>query len=569
MKNTQLYPFERNKYFYGKLLSVEDFNFEQKYMNDKRRLVNRLVHGIGVVCGLNVVRVDDLTISVESGLAFDTTGREIVVDMPITKKLSMLGGYDTAISSGSNAYVYLCIEYSEGEKGNSHNIVPDSDGDNANRIKEGYNLYLTASEPEDNIDRTDMLFENAVTVFRSGSIHIRHVMPRFVNPDSTFPFRVEIETFSKQFAAFSYDIQLVCLNNASDGSSVLKVNFDETLLDKTGKYTQTFELTSANVSNTEGTATPDPLTFRLAFDKTPAEGAVSGKSSVMITDKDLFDAVVYDSYDHSMDTELRNTVGQRLYLARIGLVNSVGSSIIDNIENVPFGQYVASNMLLNAIGRSRLASGGAAPASQSVQHVESYSGGKSSPEIASGICRINLNAGSLKNKVFYSDEIFHGLGLGSVTITLGAVTESGTIYGNPSVFRDEEAPYEVAAKLDNSKGSFIIGVLTKSTMIQDYIDVKWTAFRDVDEKVTEKSNMKITIKPNSLIIKPRETKYLEAVCSNMTNKTVRWAVSPATGGEIDANGMYTAPNTEGVYEVIAQSAVYPEVKASIMVVVRG
>ena len=55
----------------------------------------------------------------------------------------------------------------------------------------------------------------------------------------------------------------------------------------------------------------------------------------------------------------------------------------------------------------------------------------------------------------------------------------------------------------------------------------------------------------------------------MTNKTVRWSVSPATGGEIDSNGMYTAPNTEGVYEVIAQSAVYPEVKASIMVVVRG
>ena len=78
MKNTQLYPFERNKYYYGMLLSVEDFNSEQKYMNDKRRLVNRLVHGTGVVSGLNVVAIDDQTISVESGLAFDNTGREIL-----------------------------------------------------------------------------------------------------------------------------------------------------------------------------------------------------------------------------------------------------------------------------------------------------------------------------------------------------------------------------------------------------------------------------------------------------------------------------------------------------------
>ncbi len=570
MKNTQLYPFERNKYFYGKLLSVEDFNFEQKYMNDKRRLVNRLVHGIGVVCGLNVVRVDDLTISVESGLAFDTTGREIVVDMPVTKKLTMLNGYDTAISSGSNAYVYLCLEYSEGEKGSSHNIVPDSGDSNADRIKEGYNLYLTSSEPDDNIDRTDMLFEDAVTVFRDGSIHIRHIMPRFVNPDTTFPFRVEIETYSKQFAAFSYDIQLVCLNNAADGSSVLKVSFDETLMDKTGKYTLTYDLRLANVSNTEGTATPDPQTFRLAYDKTPAEGVISGRSSVNITDRNVFEAFVDNSYNHSMDTELRNTVGQRLYLARIGLVNSVGSSIIDRIENVPFGQYVASNMLLTAMNRSNYVYGEDKVQTAAAVLSDAQIGGNGrSSEIASGVCRINLNAGSLKNKVFYSDEIFHGLGLGSVTILLGAVTESGTIYGNPAVFRDDEAPYEVAAKLDPSKGSFIIGILTKSTLIQDYIDVKWTALRDVDEKIAERSSMKITIKPNSLIIKPRETKYLEAVCSNMTNKTVRWSVSPTTGGEIDSNGMYTAPNTEGVYEVIAQSAVYPEVKASIMVVVRG
>jgi hypothetical protein len=569
MKNTQLYPFERNKYFYGKLLSVEDFNFEQKYMNDKRRLVNRLVHGIGVVSGLNVVRVDDLTISVESGLAFDTTGREIVVDMPVTKKLSMLNGYDTAISSGSNAYIYLCLEYSEGEKGSAHNIVPDSAGGNADRIIEGYNLYLTSSEPEDNIENAEMLYEQAVTVFWNGTLRIRHIMPRFVNPDSHFPLRVEIETYSKQFAAFSYDIQLVCLNSAADGGSVIKVNFDETLMDKTGKYTLTYDLVSTNVSDAEGTATPDPQTFRVAYDKNPADGSISGRSSVNITVGDICEAFVGSSYDHSMDTELRNTVGQRLYLARIGLVNSVGSAIIDSIENVPFGQYVASNMLLSAIGRNRAAYGSSADLPQSsVQSAPQYGGGHS-PEITSGVCRINLNSGSLKNKVFYSEEIFHGLGLGSVTIMLGAMTESGTIYGNPSVFRDEEAPYEVAAKLDPSKGSFVIGLLTKSTMLQDYIDVKWTAFRDVDEKVAEKSSMKITIKPNSLIIKPRDTKYLEAVCSNMTNKTVRWSVSPSTGGEIDANGKYSAPNTEGVYEVIAQSAVYPEVKASIMVVVRG
>ena len=45
MKNTKLFPFERNKYFYGKLLSVDDFELEQDYMNNKRRMLNRYLNG--------------------------------------------------------------------------------------------------------------------------------------------------------------------------------------------------------------------------------------------------------------------------------------------------------------------------------------------------------------------------------------------------------------------------------------------------------------------------------------------------------------------------------------------
>ena len=43
-----MFPFERNRYFYGKLLTVRDFESEQKYFNDKSRLLNRLLFGSGV-----------------------------------------------------------------------------------------------------------------------------------------------------------------------------------------------------------------------------------------------------------------------------------------------------------------------------------------------------------------------------------------------------------------------------------------------------------------------------------------------------------------------------------------
>ena len=77
MKNNQLFPFERNRYYAGKLLTSADFSAEQLYMNNKRRFLNRILFGSGVVCGLNVVNLDDLSILVESGVAIDRAGREI------------------------------------------------------------------------------------------------------------------------------------------------------------------------------------------------------------------------------------------------------------------------------------------------------------------------------------------------------------------------------------------------------------------------------------------------------------------------------------------------------------
>lgn len=571
MKNTQLYPFERTKYYYGMLLSVENFNAEQKYMNDKRRLVNRLVNGSGVVSGLNVVRIDEQTISLESGMALDSTGREIVVANPVTKKLSMISGYDSAMSSGSNSYVYLCLEYSENEKGQAYDLTTGKSDSAHDRIKEGYDIYLTSAEPADDIDPISNLFEQSVTVFSDENIRIRHVMPRFVNPLSTFELRVEIESLTKQFVSFSYDIQLICITNDDDEGSVLNVRFNEMLSEKTGKYTLTYRLRANNVLNTEAAAVVDPSTFTLVYDRSTSDGNISGKCSAQVIDGDIGDAVFRAAYNKDMDSILRSSLSSRLYLARIDLLNAGETAVIENIRNVPFNQYVVNSSLQNALHRSalsRLAKDGMT-GENTQSRVAAAPSRASEKDVESGVCRIDLSSGSSKNKLYYSDEIIHGLGLGSVTIILGVKTKSdGTVYGDTDIFRNDVPQIKLAAKVDPSKGSFVVGVMTTATVLDDYVDIKWTAIRDVDETMNDKNEMKIMIKPNSLVLKPRESRNLDAVCLNMANKTLRWSVVPETGGNIDGNGLYTAPVSEGVYEIVAQSAVYPEVKASIMVVIR-
>ena len=78
----------RNNYFEGKRLTADSFSVEQKYMLDRRRLLNRAVHGWGVVYGyaINAVQPNGVHanyachLKIGSGLALDECGRELLQD---------------------------------------------------------------------------------------------------------------------------------------------------------------------------------------------------------------------------------------------------------------------------------------------------------------------------------------------------------------------------------------------------------------------------------------------------------------------------------------------------------
>jgi hypothetical protein len=76
----ELEALTRNRYFYGKLLSTENLELEQRYFNRKRWLLNRLALGAGVLRGLDVVATMDASrVRVTVGVAIDGCGREIIV----------------------------------------------------------------------------------------------------------------------------------------------------------------------------------------------------------------------------------------------------------------------------------------------------------------------------------------------------------------------------------------------------------------------------------------------------------------------------------------------------------
>ncbi len=138
-----LKPLVRNQYFYGKLLTVRDFQNEQSYHIKKQRLINKHIHGEGVVCGLMVEAAegDNSKVKIKSGIALDCCGREIVVPEDHIVDLA-----------GKNDGVYwITISYNECGK------EPVAAATEANsceeeccfsRVEEGYEIEILGTKPD-------------------------------------------------------------------------------------------------------------------------------------------------------------------------------------------------------------------------------------------------------------------------------------------------------------------------------------------------------------------------------------------------------------------------------------
>lgn len=123
---------ERVRYYFGKLLSVEDLQDEQSYVLDRLRRHNRFLHGWGVVSGLDVSLTKANEVVVSAGLAIDCAGNEIAVAEPV--RIPLAPGKGT---------LYVAIRYQEREVGQ----VPAGNLVESSRIREGAEVVLLAVNP--------------------------------------------------------------------------------------------------------------------------------------------------------------------------------------------------------------------------------------------------------------------------------------------------------------------------------------------------------------------------------------------------------------------------------------
>jgi len=143
---------KRNHYFYGKLMDVAQFNKEQSYLNHKRWLLNRLMFGGGIICGLDVV-IDPKSenmLRLEPGVALDALGHEIIVPEPIHVNPRQLTD-EKGRPAGQpldDGEVKICLAYAEKPTDLVPVLVADCDAPGhcaASTVREGFHVIVRQS----------------------------------------------------------------------------------------------------------------------------------------------------------------------------------------------------------------------------------------------------------------------------------------------------------------------------------------------------------------------------------------------------------------------------------------
>ncbi|MDO4292923.1 MAG: hypothetical protein Q4C65_06790 [Eubacteriales bacterium] len=573
MKNNELIPFERNRYYTGKMLTSADFEAEQSYLNNKRRFLNQMVTGAGIVCGLSVVSLDDQSLMIESGMAIDDTGREIVVDSSVVKKLSALAGFEELTSD----HVSLCLKYRE-EPVHAVYAVNRQDGEKEyeyNRIREEYELFVKDTAELAGSYEADTEFYTGGRLFENQDYVIRLRMPAVVCAGHYVKLEVEAEKLSDRSVKLYYEgvLQTPALS-APGGEQELKLFLDNIQLPK-GKRTVREYWLLAQEEELEDTGVllrPGSGRAVVGGVETPADFELGCRVSVSRRAPE--ELALAESGKVSM--ELRN-MGRRsdyIRLADLDLVRTEAAYLIEKVTEAGRAVYLPTMReerqrrefegffsrrlpFYERKGKGeRLQDGGAVRAAEEGRL----------PRIGTGIVEIPLGGNARRGDICYSGEITHGLGKGNVYVEVGyeyleedpALKQDTrvTVYGNPELFPSAQmlqVSAEAAVKVQNDKGSFVVAVRLLQDVDYLTLTYRWVAVRydgqEEDRGVEYASSRSISAVTPTVVLGTKESYYFQVKFNNMKKCSLFYEMTEPDSGEVTADGVYTAPAREGVYEI--------------------
>lgn len=539
MNRSRYVPFERNRYFYGKLLTVRDFMTEQTYNADKRRLVNRLLYGSGVVSGLQVIAVDDKSISIETGVALDSLGREIVIPSPVTMKLSNVDGF---MNNDYAKNVYLCLAYDEKAKEPVHAVGGSTSNEEVNeynRIQESYRLYITDKRPKFSALLFDSFIYDQWIWYEDGNVTIIQQAPRYIEKGKPFDITFKIEkTLQAPPISFEFVPQFECLE-VVDGLTDGKIVFHEPTDSGETAFEKTITVNWQREEE-EDEKKQDIVVVKLSAQANSAKLVIGDrvvfdlsylKQKIEVVEGQIEERILHAYYNRPLDQALESPSESAIYIAQINLLQLGASYVIDKVIQQPFNDYVINPTLLykllqaNGLNQQQVTT----IVQQSVEAVanpvnlpfpsieEEFAKlyppqiEEAPPSVVSGLIEINIVPEKKKKwyhskqNVFYSEEIEHTFSTHAPMISIALSDEeqpsdvivpqmwkksNALITGDPTLFKNSEYAVEYPSISWSiiqfpAKGTFMVAVKVHKKTERVRLRLKWWAAQAVDLQLKE------------------------------------------------------------------------------------
>ncbi|MDE7430416.1 MAG: hypothetical protein K2N34_00625 [Lachnospiraceae bacterium] len=588
MKNKQVLPFERNRYYSGKMLSSSDFILEQTYHNNKRRFMNRMMFGSGIVCGLSVYNLDDLSLMVDSGVAIDAYGREIVIENTVIKKLTAISGFEELETDTAS----LCIRYEEIPV---HSVyAPNTEGSESefNHIDEGYELYLVDK------DKTASGFEvESEFLLRGELLHTEDYtidlsVPAVVCMGKSAKILLTLTKHTEEPAEFSYrGIIQMPLFTTADGLHETEIVLEDNTLEAGESLAKEIWVRVQNLPTEKAKIIIKPGSVEAMVNKILVTAEDNFYLDIVIADINPRDLVDRELGKTSL--EMRDMSGKTDFvkLADISFKRTDTGCMIEKIEERKAKKYIEApsdgavrNQYLEYYAmytteekRTKLSE---------IEEQKEVSVFGTGVRCSGGYFEIPLIKGASRGEVYYSGEILHTLGNGDVYVEIGCEGKEQNasvgaevktiVYGTTGIFKTKGTnlpSIETAVKVIGEKGTFIAGI----RFLKDYsgmvLRCKWTAIKAAEKRKEdigdgEGKEPYITTEKSTLLLEPKSTCYIQVKFKNMEASRLYYELTETGSGEISEDGVYTAPEKEGVFEIHISCAHNPFISTYVYAVVK-
>ena len=571
MSSNQLYPFERNRYYPGKMLTSVDFQAEQNYYINKERFLNGLMYGSGIICGMGVFSLDDLSILIESGATIDGSGREVIIDASVVKKLSAIEGFDKL--KGDVARLRVRFKERDIHSVYSINHKEDDKEYEYNRISEGYELFLTDVADETGEFSLETEFLTRELIFKSENFVGEIMMPAHVCKGKTVKIVLEIRKVSDA------DVRLSCRGiletpvfATADDEHEIEIGVEDLSLPAGKTFQKEYWVRVEETPAIESELILRSGTASAFEDENAINTTTHFAMRVLLSDVSPLRLVNREIGKTNLEMMNTGFLDDSIALADIKLVRTSSSYLIENIREEGLKRYVVTpaqsitrneylayfmkDVELKKPSETRVSS----RPGREIERKSEFS------NISTGVLEIPLGKNAREGDIRYSGEIAHGLGQGNIYVDIGysfvsddpdlGANQKSTIYGNPDLFSRQTqrlADVETAVKVLNEKGSFVVAARLLRNVDYLVLTFRWVAIRfpsgDEIELTEDYYDKSISVDTPTVIMGTKESHFFGVRFNNMKATSITYELTAAGSGEISSDGIYTAPTKEGVYEI--------------------